>query len=171
MWPSCSARVVITYRPVAAHTRLQGPLFRRHSSASWWSHRGGIWPGWSHSLLWCSHPHPADHFCKTDNVPSADPSSLRASLCFPLSLRENARNPWRPVWQDLRGCGWAPGVGYSWRWMRDPAIPLLLTGVLWTPATGSAVVADFFLTLCLLFLKRSQNKIKRFLDVVWLLSP
>ena len=56
---------VMTYRLVAAHTPPPEPLFHRHSSASWWSHRGGIWPGWCHSLLWCSHPHPTDHFCKT----------------------------------------------------------------------------------------------------------
>lgn len=70
----------MTYRLAAAHTQLQEPLFPRHSSASWWSHRGGIWPGWCHSLLWYSHPHPADHFCRTENVTSVDPSFPQASL-------------------------------------------------------------------------------------------
>lgn len=58
-------QAVMTYRLVAAHTPPPEPLFPQHSSAGWWSHRGGIWPGWCHSLLWCSHPHPTDHFCKT----------------------------------------------------------------------------------------------------------
>lgn len=77
--------VAITYRLAAAHTRLREPLFPRHSLANWWSRRGGTWPGWSHSRLWCSHPHPAGHFCKTGDVASGDPSSARPGrLPFPL---------------------------------------------------------------------------------------
>lgn len=124
--------VVITYRLVAAHTRLRGPLFRRHSSASWWSHHGGIWPGWSHSLLWCSHPRPADHFCKTGNVPSATRPLYRPHCVFHFPFVKMHATPEGLCGRSLRGCGRAPGVGYRWRCMRDTAIPLLLTGVLWT---------------------------------------
>lgn len=110
--------VAITYRLAAAHTRLQEPLFRRRSSASWWSHHGGIWPSWSHSLLWCSPPHPAGHFCNTGNVVSADPSSLQAYI-FHVSFVKMHPSPQGPCGRSpcLLGCGYplspppAPGVG------------------------------------------------------------
>lgn len=80
LWP------LMTYRLAAAHTPPPELLFPRHSSASWWSHRGGIWPGWCHSLLWCSHPHPTDHFCKTKSHLVELSSPWASLIVFPTLL-------------------------------------------------------------------------------------
>ena len=117
---------LMTYRLAAAHTPPPELLFPRHSSASWWSHRGGIWPGWCHSLLWCSHPHPTDHFCKTKSHLVELSSPWASLIVFPTLLSWINCKPRRTTQQGpcLLGCGWFLRAGVQLRvdeTLRDPS--------------------------------------------------
>lgn len=106
------SRAVFTYRLVAARTRPPGPLSPQHFSAGWWSRRGGIWPGWSRSPLWCSRPHPAGHFCKaTQSLRwTFSPQDRLLSLYFPSTRltgsKTNTRFPWLEPQRSVTGYGW-----------------------------------------------------------------